>query len=127
MRVEIVKRKQLTEEQFSLLRNRAMADIDWVRIGLFANWLDSDSNEPVGLLYRGGPPTATTVTFWLCDTIRGFGIGNNMIDLFAQILKQDGVTGIAPIHIEPYGGQQNIASENLVIRLRRYFSNTDLG
>jgi len=133
MRIQIVKRERLNEEQRSELRDRVVADADRERSGLLSSW-DSESNgfifvvllkqtnKPIGLLYRGGPKTATIVSIWLDEMFRGLGIGNEMIDLFAKILKNEGVTSIADLSIQPYRGQRNFASEKLVVRLRKHFS-----
>src|SRR5207253_644170 len=80
-----------------------------------------ENNMPIGLLYRGGPPTATSVSWWIDLPLRRRGLGNEMVDLFATFLKGEGVTGIAPLPIEPYQGRQNIASEKLATRLRKHF------
>jgi len=85
--------------------------------------LFSETNKPIGLLYRGGPKEATSVSWWLDHKFRGRGIGNEMVDLFANILKKEGVTRIAPLPIEPHQGRHNIASEKLAIRLKAHFAN----
>lgn len=103
-------------------RDWEMESLGWfIFIVLF-----NETTQPIGLLYRGGPKDTTSVTWWLDQKFRGRGIGNEVIDLFAHILKGEGVTRIAPIIIEPYRGQRNFASEKLALRLRAHFDNSGL-
>jgi len=85
-----------------------------------------ESSEPIGILYRGGPKQATTVAWWLDQKLRGQSFGHEMIDLFASMLKKEGVTGIGQIVIDTYQGRYNGASENLARRLKAYFGNNNL-
>jgi len=133
MTIKIIERKNLNEQQRSYLRDRTTADEHRDDGALCRTWemeslasfifvmLLEETNIPIGLLYRGGPPTATSVSWWIDRRFRGRGLGNEMVDLFATLLKEEGVTGVAPLPIEPYQGQENIASEKLVTRLRRHF------
>ena len=137
MSIEIVKKEKLNGEQTSHLRDRTAAD-EHRADGPCKNWepesltpfifvvVLKETNKPIGILYRGGPKEATSVSWWLDQKFRGCGIGNEMVDLFANILKKEGVTGILPLTIESYRGQRNIASEKLAMRLRAHFGNTHL-
>lgn len=136
MRIAIVKREKLNQEQTSHLRGRTTADEhrgdgvlcrDWEMKSLASMIfvvLLKETFEPIGLFYRGGPKNAISVSWWLDQKFRRRGIGNEMVDLFAKVLKREGVTRIVPLTIEPYRGQRNIASEKLAKRLREHFDNT---
>lgn len=138
MRIEIVKKEKLNEEQTLHLRDRTAADEHRGDSGPRRDWemeslssfifvvLLRETSMPVGLLFRGGPKEATSVSWWIDQKFRGRKIGYEMVDLFANILKGEGVTGIAPIPTEPYQGRQNIASEKLARRLRGHFGSTPL-
>jgi RimJ/RimL family protein N-acetyltransferase len=134
MRIKIIKRQNLNEEQVTDLRARTTADEHLHDPGPCHSWdMESlasfifvvvlkETDKAIGLLYRGGPPNATSVSWWIDQRYRERGFGNEMVDLFATILKEEGVTGIAPLPIEPYQGQQNVASERLAARLRKHFN-----
>jgi RimJ/RimL family protein N-acetyltransferase len=134
--IEIIKRIQLDEGQRSHLRDRVAADEHREDPRLCQNWemeslsslifivLFQETNKPIGLLYRGGLPEATIVSWWLDQKFRGQGIGNEMVDVFADILKSEGVTRVNSLTIEPYRGLRNIASEKLEMRLRAHFGDT---
>lgn len=138
VRIEIVKKEKLTEEQTLHLRDRTVADEHRGDRGPCRDWemesltsfifvvLLKETNMPIGLLYRGGPKDATSISWWIDQKFRGRGIGNEMVDLFANVLKKEGVASIAPIPSEPYRGRQNIASEKLAMRLRGHFCSTHL-
>jgi len=133
VRIKIIKRDQLNEEQKCCLRSRISADEHRNDPGPCRNWeldsltsfifvvLSKETNRPIGILYRDGPRNATSVSWWLDQRFRGRGLGYDMVEIFANFLRGEGVTGIAPLPIEPHRGQQNIASEKLAVRLRVCF------
>lgn len=134
MRLEIIPREKLTENQAAYLRERVAAKEhegdpgpkDWDKPYLsqfFFIVLYRESSQPIGILYRGLSKTNIRPSWWLDRKYRGRKLGYEMIDLFACELKKEGVTHIGSIPIESYRGQENIASEKLAKRLKRYFEN----
>lgn len=138
VRIEIVKKEKLNEEQIFYLRGRTAADEHRGDSGPCRDWemeslssfifvvLLRETGMPIGLLSRGGPKDATSISWWIDQKFRGCGIGSEMVDLFANMLKKEGVTGIAHLRIESYRGRRNIASEKLETRLRAHFGNSHL-
>lgn len=137
MRIEIIPKEKLNVEQTTYLRERVAADEhrfdsgpchDWemesLRSHLFIVLLKK-SNQPIGILYRGGPKEATTMAWWLDYKFRGQLFGKEMVNLFAKILKEEGVTGIGQIVINTHQGRYNAASENLTRKLKAIFGSYD--
>lgn len=100
--------------------------------GPIKNWASDASEEhllvillgdevPVGIVHYGGIDSAKDVGWWIASEYRGRGYGNQAIDLLAQFLKRQGVTGIGKITIDTYQGLYNDASCKLVKRLKAYF------
>jgi RimJ/RimL family protein N-acetyltransferase len=132
-KIEIIQKDRLTQEQIRYLRERVSADehrmdpgpcgyLDTTPSSFYFIVCDANSKKPIGILYRGGTKEATIVSWWLDQKYRGHGVGNEMIDLFVTKLKQEGVTGIGQLVIEPYHGTHNIASEKLALRLKVAFA-----
>lgn len=136
MRIQIIPKEDLNEQQIVHLRERVAADehrfdkgpchqgwdIQSCSSNIFVVIL-SEVSEPIGILYRGGPKQATTVAWWLDQIFRGQSFGHEMIDLFANTLKKEGVTGIGQLVIDTYQGRYNGASESLARRLKAHFAN----
>ena len=133
MRVRIIRKADLSDGQTQSLRSRVQLDKHEFDSGPCAVWdnppykgnifiaLESATDDPIGILYRGCPNDALDVGWWLDSSFRGAGYGSEMIDRFASILKGEGVTRIGPITVDTYKGLYNEASAKLVRRLKAHF------
>ena len=135
-RIAIIRKSELTEEQITYLRGRVNAPEHLLDMGPQTGWetppYDSGtfivvhikSQQPIGVLYRDGPKDQTHVAWWLDKEFRNKRYGSEMVDLFARVLKEEGVTAIAKIPIVT--GEYYHASVALVRRLKKHF-NQDVG
>lgn len=132
MAVRLIPIAELTVEQSSHLRSRIFAPEHEFDAGPRSVWdlpsykhsfyaVIADAEEiPVGTVYAAGPHTATDVAWWIDSICRRQGIGRQLVDALATMLKSSGVTNIGPILITAYGGDY-VASSKLVKRLRAHF------
>lgn len=80
-----------------------------------------DKENPIGIIYHGGPEYSHDVGWWLAQEYRGKRYGSQAIDILAEHLKGVGVTGIGSVTIDTYQGEYDEASSKLVQRLKQYF------
>lgn len=78
------------------------------------------ANTVIGLVEASGRPRSGP-GWWIDPRFRGKCFGNELIDLLAIRLKQDGVTGLLPMPIQTPGSKYDSQSSKLVARLRAHF------
>lgn len=136
MRVAIVPAADLSAPQLAALQGRVDAPehahdrgacLFWNREGalpkLFVAVL-ADSGMPVGIAHVDGPLHHVHPAWWLDAAHRGHGVGAEMIDALAAMLKAGGYTGVGRIAIDSYRGEHDAASAALAQRLAAHFSTT---
>lgn len=132
MRLRIVRKEDLSPEQLRVISERFKYSITlegecgpihaWnsYKYFLYA-FLKVDSNTPIAIAEASGRPISSP-GWWVAPEYRGQKYGNELVDLLAEHLKSDGVTGIGHIPIQTPNGQYDTQSQRLVTRLRGYFS-----
>lgn len=60
--------------------------------------------------------------WWLDSRYRGTGMGSELIDGLAAVLKERGCTGVGRIAIDTYAGEYDAASSALASRFTSHFS-----
>ena len=80
------------------------------------------SGDPIGVVYRAGLPNEINASWWIDSKYRGKGYGSEMVDRLAERLKEEGATGIGDIVINTFRGEYDLASRQLVSRLKLAFS-----
>ncbi|MBT3045025.1 MAG: GNAT family N-acetyltransferase [Candidatus Thiodiazotropha sp. (ex Codakia orbicularis)] len=81
-----------------------------------------DENNPIGLIYHGGPVDNHDVGWWIAKNFRRKGLGSLTMEVLASYLKGIGVTRIGNITIDTYDGKYNDASSKLVKKLKSHFT-----
>lgn len=81
----------------------------------------ADAQVPIGALYADGPLHGTVPSWWLDSLYRGKGLGSQAMDVFAEVLKARGVTGLGAIPIDTFAGKYDEQSCALARRIRRHF------
>jgi ribosomal protein S18 acetylase RimI-like enzyme len=76
---------------------------------------------PIGVLYADGPLHSTVPAWWLDIQYRGKGLGSQVMDAFAEVLKARGVTGLGAIPIDTFAGKYHEQSSALARRIRSHF------
>lgn len=127
MRIKIVPKEELSEEQKAFLRGKLEADKE---NELFAGWeLPSNSqhllavcciktNIPIGLIYYGITEGSALVTLWLQPDSRGKKLASEMVCLLIDRLRSEGATRLMQGRILSYKGKDNVASAKLMQRLK---------
>jgi RimJ/RimL family protein N-acetyltransferase len=128
MRVAIVAASELTAQQLTVLQARVDAAehahdrgacLFWGREGalpkLFVATL-AGSGTPIGIAHVDGPLHHVHPAWWLDSAYRGSGMGAEMIDALAAMLKAGGYTGVGRIAIDSFGGEHDAASASLARR-----------
>ncbi len=125
MKIKIIPKEQLSEEQKAVLRGKLEADKE---NELFASWeLPSNSqyifavcfiktNMPIGLIYRGITQGSALVTVWLEPDLREKKLGNEMVCLLIDRLRSEGATRLIEPRILP--GKHSVASAKLMQKLK---------
>ncbi len=129
-RLRLVAKLNLTQEQLQHLDFRlsrpehkfdcgpgSVWDSSGYQPNLFAVVLVA-SGEPVGVVYRSGLPNQINASWWIDSRYRGKGYGSEMIDRLAELLMEEGATGIGDIVINTFRGEYDLASRQLVSRLK---------
>ena len=130
-RLDIVLKADLTERQARHLNERLSAPEHendngpcrvWNRyeVALYA-FVERERTLPIGIAEASGRPIATP-GWWIDSAYRGAHYGNELVDLLAEQLKSEGVTGIGRITIDTYLGTYNEPSSRLAQRIRKHFN-----
>lgn len=133
MRVSVVPAGELSAAQLAVLQARLQAPehahdrgacMFWDRPAalpkIFAGVLTA-SGTPVGIVHVAGPLAHVHPAWWIDSRCRGQGLGGEMVDVLAALLKADGCTGAARIQIDTFGGQYDLASAALARRFAAHF------
>jgi ribosomal protein S18 acetylase RimI-like enzyme len=134
MRVSVVPASELTSGQLAALDARVDAPehvkdrgacLFWHRDAalpkLFVGVL-SGSRKPIGIVHVDGPLNHVHPAWWVDSRFRGQGLGAEMIDALAAVLKADGYSGVGRIAIDSCDGEYDAASSSLVRRLQGHFA-----
>jgi len=133
MHISIIRRKNLDKESIKRLTERVAADDHLYDKGACSIWgnpsyfsklyvvIEIKSQLPVGILYAGGPPDRTDAAWWIDSLHRGKCYASEAVDLFAEYLKANGVTGVGEILVDTYQGKYDKESCSLVKRFKEYF------
>jgi GNAT superfamily N-acetyltransferase len=131
MSVSIVPRRDLATEKLKYLEERLAAPEHVGDPGAIRSWhthpasmlivIDNVTGLPVGLVEVSGPRDKVGIAWWLDLRYRRKGVGKAMIDELVVYLKAIGVSGVAPIIIDPPAGEYTAASTKLAQRLRVRF------
>ena len=130
-RLDIVLKTDLTERQAHHLNERLLAPEHkndngpcrvWhiYEVALYA-FVEREKALPIGIAEASGRPIATP-GWWIDSEYRGAHYGNELVDLLAEQLKSEGVTGIGRITIDTYLGTYNEQSSRLAQRIRKHFN-----
>lgn len=132
MRVRVVPAGDLTADQLAALSRRVDAPehrhdrgacMFWQREGampkLFVATLAS--GQPIGIVHVDGPLDHVHPAWWLDADFRGRGLGAEMVDALASLLKAAGYTGAGRIAVDTFGGEYDQASSLLVRRFTAQF------
>lgn len=131
MRLRIVLKSDLTEEQAKGLHERLIAPEHQFDSGAIHVWRNSwqglyafvhvELGVVVGISEASGPLDGTVAGWWIDSRFRGEGYGGELVDLLAAYLKAQGVYGIGRIPIDTYRGEYHQQSSRLAQRLKAHF------
>lgn len=133
MRVSIVRASELTPDQLAAIDARVDAPehvrdrggcLFWHRdaaLPKFFVGVLSGSRRPIGIVHVDGPLNHVHPAWWVDSRFRGQGLGTEMIDALAAVLKADGYSGVGRIAIDTSDGEYDQASSSLVRRLQAHF------
>ena len=131
MRLVIVPKKELSDEQRRYLEERLAAPEHrndkgppqvWNKYQDFLYaFVHKELTLPIAIAEASGRPLASP-GWWVDSKFRGRGYGNEVVDLLAEFLKTDGVTDIGAIQIESYCNEYDEQSTRLARRIRSRFA-----
>lgn len=82
----------------------------------------ADTGAAIGIAHVDGPLHHVHPAWWLDSAWRGQGVGTEMVDALASLLKAGGYTGVGRITIDSFRGEHDAASAALARRLAAHFA-----